>query len=224
MATALEGPSFYSWDLSTEVKVNIDEAIYVVTPLELPLLTGLGADGVPMMPSTGVDNTTFYWLEEEIPLPRSVIAEDLDTSETDITLGTGEAVKFAVGDGVIVDDEVMIVTDIDTSTEVLTVTRGSASLTNSTAAAHSTGAEIIGLGTILVEGSIGSANFLDRDKYYNYTQIFSKKITASRTAQRIPKYGIPSEWTKQLNDATMHCMQGMEQAFLYGRRHVVTAT
>lgn len=219
MAEELAGPAFYSYNLTTETKINIDELIYILSPKDLPLLHGIGADGVPILPRVGVDNTIFYWLEEEVPLPRGTLNEALDGSETGIDVATGDAVKFAVGDAIRIDDEIMLVTAIDTTNEVLTVTRGSASETNTTAATHASGAEIIGLGTVLIEGSIGSANFQGRDKYYNYTQIFSKKIQVSRTEQRIPKYGVPNELNKQMMNAMQHCSQGIEQAALLGVRH-----
>lgn len=219
MAEELKGPAFYSYNLTVETKINIDELIYILSPKDLPLMYGIGADGVPLLPKVPLDNTIFYWLEEEVPLPRATLNEDLDTTETGVTLRTGEAVKFAVGDAIRIDDEVMIVTDINTTTEELTVTRGSASETNSAAAIHITGAEVIGLGSLLVEGSVGSANFGGRDRYSNFAQIWTKRIQVSRTAQRIPKYGVPNELNKQMLNAMQHLCQGIEQSALYGIRH-----
>jgi hypothetical protein len=225
VAEELAGPSFYSYNLTTETKINIDEMIYINTAMDLPLQTGMGPDGVPILPRVPVDNTIFYWLEEDVPVPRGTLNEALDASETGVTVATGHAVRFHVGDGIRIDDEVMIVTAIDTATEELTVTRGSASLTNTTAATHNTGAEIIGLGTILIEGAIGVANFQGRDRFSNYCQILSTKVTASRTAQRIPKYGVPNELLKQMANA-MHAGISMpiEHDALYGVPHLVTAT
>lgn len=224
MAEELKGPSFFSYNLTVETPIDIDDLIYTLSPNEYPLLLGMGGDGVPMLSRQPASNTEFYWMEEEVPLPRGLIAEALDTSETDVTVATGDAVKFRVGDGVRIDDEIMIVTDIDTSTEVLTVARGSASLTNTTAANHADGSEIIGIGTILIEGAIGSANFQGRDKYYNYMQIFSGKINVSRTEQAIRKYGVPSELLRQTHNNMLSLNLGLEQAMMYGVRHKVTAT
>lgn len=224
MAEELAGPAFYSYNLTVETKVNMDELIYVLSPKDLPLLHGIGADGVPLLPSAPLDNTIFYWMEEEVPLPRATLNEALDASETGVDVLTGEAVKFAVGDAIRIDDEVMIVTAIDTSTEVLTVTRGDPTGTNTTAASHASGAEIIGLGTVLIEGSIGSANFQGRDKYHNYAQIWSKKVQVSRTEQRIPKYGVPNELAKQTRNALQHLGLGIEQSALYGIRHQHAST
>lgn len=216
MAQELKGPNFYSYDLQVETKINIDELIYILTPDDLPLLSGVGSDGLGVIGKAPVDNTVFYWMEEDVPLPRATSNEALDTSETVVDVLTGDAVKFAVGDAVRIDDEIMLVTDIDTVNENLTVTRGAL---GSTAATHVTASEIIGLGTVLAEGDIGNANFQGRDKYSNYTQIFSKKLTVSRTEQSIPKYGVPNELNKQMRNAMLHCNVGIEQAALYGIKY-----
>jgi hypothetical protein len=221
MAQELVGPNFYSYDLQVETKINIDELIYILTPEDLPLLSGIGSDGLGVIGKAPVDNTVFYWMEEDVPLPRGILNEALDSSETDVTVVAGDAVKFAVGDAIRIDDEIFKVTALDTSTEVLTVTRGAL---GSTAASHTSGAEIIGLGTVLPEGDIGTANFQGRDKYSNYTQIFSKKLTVSRTEQSIPKYGVPNELNKQMRNAMLHCNVGIEQAALYGIKYEDTAT
>jgi hypothetical protein len=133
-------------------------------------------------------------------------------------------VKFSIGDGIRIDDEVMIVTGVNTSTEVLTVTRGSAAETNTTAATHVIGSEVIGLGSILIEGAVGSTNFQGRDKYSNYCQIWSKKLTMSATEQTISKYGIPSELAHQLVNQMHNAGVGVEQAALYGVKHIHAST
>jgi len=221
MAQELVGPSFYSYDLQVETKINIDELIYILTPDDLPLLSGIGSDGLGVIGKAPVDNTVFYWMEEDVPLPRGTAAEALDAVETDLTVASGDAVKFAVGDAIRIDNEILLVTAVNTTTEVLTVTRGAL---GSTAATHVDASEVVGVGTVLAEGNIGSANFQGRDKYSNYTQIFSKKLTVSRTEQSIPKYGVPNELNKQMKNAMLHCNVGIEQAALYGIKYEDSAT
>ena len=220
MAEELVGPAVYSYNLIVETPIDIDPLIYVIAPEDLPLLGGVNSDGFPILPSSPVGDTLFYWLEEEVPLPRGILNEELDGSETDVTMATGDAVKFAVGDAIMIDLEVMVVTAVNTSTEVLTVVRGSALTTNTTAAAHVTGAEVLGFGSLLIEGSVGSTNFQGRDKYSNYCQIWSKKMQMSRTEQKIKKYGVPSEWARQMMNAMHHSAVGREQAALYGVKHI----
>jgi hypothetical protein len=219
MAEELVGPSAFSFNLTVETPIDIDEMIYLLAPEDLPLIHGVNAGGVPILPRSPASDVSFFWLEEKAPLPRGVTNEALDAAETDIDMVAGDAVKFAVGDGIRIDDEVMIVTGVNTTTEVLTVTRGSAAETNTTAATHVIGSEVIGLGSILIEGAVGSTNFQGRDKYFNYCQIWSKKLTMSRTEQNIRKYGVPSELARQLVNQMQNAGVGMEQAALYGVRH-----
>lgn len=210
----IQGPKFHSYNLTAETKINIDELIYMLNPQDLPLQTGLGADGLSIVPRMPVDNRIFYWMQEEVPLPRGLIAEDLDNSETDISLATGHGVRFAVGDVVLVDDEVMAVTA--NASDVLTVIRASS---GTTAVIHANGAEILGLGTVLQEGEIGVANFRGRDTLFNYTQIFSKRLEVTRTEQRIPKYGVPNELNKQIQNNMLNMGVGIEQSGLYGVKY-----
>lgn len=221
----LEGPALHSWDLSVETKINIDEMIYTLSPEDLPLLAGINGDGTPVLPRTGVDNTIFYWLEDETPVPIGTLVGNHTDVDTTLQLATGDGVKFIPGDGVRIDDEVCIITDVAVDTDIITVTRGSAVSTNSTAVAHTSGAAVVGLGTILSEGSLGSTNFIGRDKYSNYTQIFSKKIQATRTSQVIPKYGIQgNELLHQMAKTMRSLVMGVENACSYGVKHLVTAT
>lgn len=215
MATEVEGPILYSYDLTTETPIDIDELIYVNSPQDLPLLTGYGSDGLAVLPRIGTTDKTFNWMEVDIPTPRGVIAEALDDSETAIDMTAGTGVNFVIGDIVRIDDECMAITDINltTSPETLTVTRGAL---GTTPAAHSNGAEILGLGTALAEGEIGSGNFLGRDKFTNYTQIFSGKVEMSGTEQVIRKYGVPNELNLQILNRVFHHSVGIEQAALYG--------
>lgn len=219
MAEELAASTIFSHNLTVETPIDIDEMIYVLSPEDLPMLHGVNSDGFPVLPRIPVSNTEFNWLEEEVPLPRGVTAEALDNSETEITMAAGDAVKFSVGDGIRIDDEVMIVTAVDTATEALTVTRGSAGETNTTVATHVTGSEVVGLGTILIEGAVGSGNFQGRDKFTNYCQIWSKTIQMSRTEQGIRKYGVPSELARQTKNMMQNAAQGIEQALLYGVKH-----
>jgi hypothetical protein len=215
---------FYSYNLSVETKINIDELIYILSPMDLPLTTGVGSDGAPVLSRQPVDNFQFFWLEEEILLPRATLAGVLaaDTGTT-VTVGAGEAAKFRVGDSIRIDDEVMLVTDIDITANTLTVTRGSAAVTGTTQAAHAVGAEVIGTGTVLREGDIAGANYQGRDRYSNYTQIFSGRIEVSRTEQRIPKYGVPNELNKQIVNVMHGTKLSIEQAALYQIKHYIAA-
>ena len=213
MAEQLANP-IHSNDLTVETKVNIDELIYMLNPDDLPLLGGVNADGFPTIPRQPVDNTEFSWLEDEFKTPRTTAAEALDATETGVDVAAGEGERFAAGDAIRIDDEVMTVSSV--SNDTLTVVRGAAGTTGAT---HANGAEVIGIGTLLAEGSIGDEQFTGRSKYTNYTQIWTSKIQITRTAQRIPKYGIANELARQTRKIMLSEGVNMEQALLYGVKY-----
>jgi hypothetical protein len=213
MAEQLANP-ILSTDLTVETKINIDELIYMLNPDDLPLLGGVNADGFPVVPKQPVDNTEFFWMEDEFLTPRTTAAEALDGSDTGLDVAAGSGERFAAGDAIRIDDEVMTISSV--SNDTLTVVRGAA---GTTAATHADGAEIIGIGTMLAEGSIGDEQFTGRSKYSNYTQIWTSKIQISRTAQRIPKYGIANELARQTKKVMLAEGVNMEQSLLYGVKY-----
>ena len=79
---------------------------------------------------------------------QTTIAEDLDASETDVDVATGQGSNFATNDVVLVGSELMDVSSV--ATDTLTVTRGAK---GTTAATHSNGDTII-----LVVGNADSVN------------------------------------------------------------------
>ena len=215
MATTYPNP-LTSYDLTVETPINIDELIKLLNYDDLPMLGGVNADGMPTIPKAPVDNRVFYWLEEDMPVPRSTVGTALATTVTSLVLATGGGASFAAGDAVRVNDEVLFVSAV--STDTLTVSRGDAG-TSDPGVNHAVGAEVVGLGTVLAEGSIGDQQFRGRDKYSNYTQIFSSKIQITRTEQGVPKYGIPSELARQVRATMLSEGINQEQAFLYGVKY-----
>ena len=202
-----------SYDLTTETKINIDELIRFLNYDDLPMLGGVNADGFATIAKVPVDNTIFYWLEQDMPVPRTTVATELTTTTTSLVVASGDGVSFAVGDAVRVGAEVMFITGI--STDTLTVVRGSAG-TSDPGTSYAVGTDVVGLGTVLDEGDIGTQQFRGRDKKSNYTQIWTSQINMTRTQQRIPKYGVPSELGNLVRQVQLSEAINKEQAFLYG--------
>lgn len=221
MPEQIVGPQWSSYNQLVEHILQIDPLIYMLSPEDLPLLTGVGSNGLAVLPSQPVSNRVFWWQEENVPLPRGTLATTVNDAVTAFILTAGQAVRFAVGDIVRIGDEAVEVTAINTGTSTLTVTR---EVLGTTAASHTAPKDCVGLGTALPEGDLGNANYQGRVKYSNYTQIFSGKVRVTRTEQRIPKYGVPNELVKQMLNRTHHLMLGVEQAALYGIKHETAAT
>lgn len=214
---------FYSYDLQVETKINIDELIYTLSPLDLPLLTGVGGTGNPIIPRSPVDTTTFYWLEDEVPLPTGTIGTALLTGVTSLVLTAGQGYRFHIGDAIRVLAETMFITGVNADATTLTVTRGAANSTG-TATTIPVGTEVVGVGTVLAEGTLGLSNYTGRTKYSNVTQIFSSTVQVSRTEQRIPKYGVPNELNRQMANSMHSVWQTVEQAAVYGKNFELTAS
>jgi hypothetical protein len=134
---------------------------------------------------------------------------------TSLVVATGTGIAFAPGDAIRIRDEIMFVTAV--SSDTLTVVRASAG-TSDPGNNHAVGQEVIGLGTILDEGDLGEQQFSGRDKFSNYTQIWTSKINVTRTSERIPKYGVPSNTGELVAQVMLSEGINMEQALLYGTK------
>jgi len=215
-----------TYGLTVGVKVDMDELIYMISPVDSPLINGVAADGKAILASSGVTETEFKWLDEEILLPRaaaSAVNSSTGTSVTAVTVSAADSYKFQVGDLVTVMDEgtaqhkaVLRVTAINNTTGVLTVA-GWANHSAQTAIA--VGDIVTCLGTALAEGSDpGTARTADRTERVNYTQIFGPTpVHMSRTEQQIAKYGVSDEFAKQVYNRSVENVVTREQAFLYGQ-------
>lgn len=215
-----------SYDFSTGVKINMDEAIYMLSPLDTPLLTGTGTDGNTILPSLPVDQRKFSWMDEEALLPRSTLVGAVATADGFITLEADHVVRFSTGDMIVIHKasgtERLRVTGYGTTTDTLTVTRAY----SGTATDYTSGAEVVALGTALPEGSSPeNARSIDRDEYYNVTQIFGpSKVSITRTEQGRSKYGVPDELAHQTFLRLTEAAIAREQAYLYGVRTESTVT
>lgn len=216
-----------AYDLTVGVVVNMDETIYMISPMDSPLISGLASDGLSVLSTNPVDEIQFFWMEEEILTPRSALNGAVTTGDTFITLTTGERLKFSTGDLIRIvkagATEILRVTGLGSTAETLTVTRG---YDSTTATNYASLAVVIGLGTALAEGSNPeNSRQRDRSQVDNYTQIFGPtKITMSRTEQNVRKYGVPNEYTKQLYNRITENTISREQAILYGRKTNSTTT
>lgn len=213
-----------AYDLTVGVKVNMDEAIYMYSPVDSPLILGTDADGNALIGSSPVDEIRFDWMDDAILTPRSTLAATLVTAATEIVVASGHQSRFSTGDVLVCSreaghDELIRVTGYSATTaDTLLVTRTWNSI--GTARQYSQNEEVIGVGQALTEGSDPEAfRSTDRTERQNYTQIFGPtKIHMSRTEARVAKYGVSSEWDHQVARTIKENLIHREQAFLYGRK------
>lgn len=215
-----------SYDLTVGLKIDMDELIYMINPVDSPMINGVAADGKQILASSGVTETSFSWMDEQILLPRAKVDatnSDSGTSMLLVSVSAADSYKFQVGDLITVMDEgavqhnaVLRISSVDNSNGNMVVT-GWANHGDQTALA--VGDIVTVLGTALVEGSDpGEARTNDRVKRTNYTQIFGPTpIHMSRTEQQIAKYGVSDEFAKQVYNRSVENVISREQAYLYGQ-------
>jgi len=222
-----------SYDLAVGVKINMDELIYMISPIDSPLINGIGTDGRQLIGSSPVDQTTFKWMDEELLLPRALVDVSntaTGTSHTSVEVSATDSYKFQVDDLITIMDRtavqhaaVLRITAINNSTGVLTVagwanhSAQTATIGETTSAGN--GDLVVCIGTALVEGSDpGTARSADRTIRSNYTQIFGPTpVNMTRTEQQITRYGVSDEFAKQLYGRSVENVITREQAYLYGQ-------
>lgn len=211
-----------SYDLTVGVKVNMDEAIYMISPLDLPLLTGEGADGLSVLGQYPVDQRQFDWMDEEALLPRSTLGAAAVTADTYITVASGDQLNFSTGDVVLVASEHLRVTGYGTTADTLLVSRAFAG----TAGSLASGAVVLAVGTALAEGSEPeNGRSVDRTERYNYTQIYGPhQVQITRTEQGVSKYGVSDELAHQTMLRVREASIAREQSFIYGTRYNSSTT
>ena len=217
-----------SYDLAVGVKISMDELIYKISPIDSPLINGIGTDGRQLLGSAGVDQTEFKWRDEELLLPRAPAAGTgaAGAGVTTVIVSTADSYRFQVGDLITIGEEGVA---MHNSVKIITANTNNGTLTlgnwvndsdwpASAAAQEDT---IICVGSALAEGSApGDARSADRTIRSNYTQIFGPtKVEMSRTEQQITRYGVSDEFAKQLYGRSVENVITREQAYLYGIKH-----
>lgn len=214
-----------AYDLTVGTILDMDEAIFMASPMDSPFITGVGSDGLSVISSRPTDQISFEWMGDALLTPRSTLAAALTTGTTFVTVASGDRTKFSTGDVAYFDkatSEHVRITGYGVTTDTLLVTRAYAG----TATDVATSVAFLGLGTALAEGSDPEdARVRDRTTASNYTQIFGPtKIHMSATEQVIRKYGVPSEWSRQAYHRTVENVIAREQAYLYGVKSNSTTT
>lgn len=209
-----------SYDLTTGVIVDMDEAIYMVSPTDSPFLAGTGADGLSVLASRPATQKKLEWQDEELLLPSSTIGVTFTTGDTALRVASAaHRERFSTGDILMLGPhlEWVRVTGYSvTSTDYLVVARAYGGVDSQ----HTSGGKIVSVGLALAEGSDPeNARAVDRSARFNYTQIFGPtKVEMSRTDAKIGRYGVSDEFNHQLMARITENVISREQAILYGTR------
>jgi Family of unknown function (DUF5309) len=205
-----------TYNLTNGLMLDIEPMINLLSPYDVPLTGGYGADGRTAIAQGTCFEKQVQWLDEVLISPRTTSTATYTSAAT--TVVVADADVFVAGDVLLTtNNEYVRVTAVDSAGTSLTVTRSYAS---STAAAITSGTSLVGVGAVLVEGSDpGTIRNVDRTTVTNNTQVFGPyAVGVTGSEQVIRKYGLngTTEFEHQVANRLKEAAIGIEQAVLYG--------
>lgn len=206
-----------SYDLTVGLMLDIEDTIGLISPVDVPLVGTIGAEGLSTITKGTCFEVEVSWLDEEILTPRSNLAATAVTADTYIIVTAGHQQRFMTSDVLMIGDEYVRVTDYGTTTDSLVVTRAF----SGSAIQHSNLKDVVGVGSANPEGADPqAARTRDRTKRYNLTEIFGPyKVEVSGTEDVVRKYGLTTtEFDHQVANRAMEANIALEQAIIYGAR------
>ncbi|MEC1507093.1 DUF5309 family protein [Bacillus haynesii] len=199
-----------SYDFQQQVRdmqANVD---LILT--KAPVLFGLIGTG------DALTQTKFEWQNDYLNSDTAVVKTAAAADATEIELGEGEARKFTENALVQNGLEVIRVTKVDEAAEKITVQRG---YDATTPEAIEAGADLKVISRPRPEGeSVLRKNEInDRIVSFNYSQIFTRYASVSRTQQRVNTYGVSDELDYQVNLRLQEMVREINNALIYGRKY-----
>ena len=209
---AFTGKATYSAGATLpEAAEDVADLIAINSPHETPLLDALGD------PARPARSTVHEWLEDTL-LPNTDTINDgsYANATTDTDFVVENASRFRVGDQVQMEgnDEIMLVTAVNTGTNTLTVTRNYGGTGNDALADDAT---LRILGNAALEGDdAAAARFTSRSRNTNYTQIFSSTVEVSGSELAVRQIGVADELEYQKQQRLRELMRDLENCVING--------
>lgn len=202
-----------TYDSTVGVKLDMEDAIHLISPFDVPFLGTYGAEGGSALSSEDTSSKKVEWIEDELVPSSDTVNETFSNSDTTLTVDNGG--YFKANDLIRIGDELLVVSAV--SGNDLTVSRGYG---DSSAAAASDGAKITILGTLPVEGAdpVSGVNF-QRVSKYNMTQIYQDELEVTRSEEKAAKYGVSSEIAYQGGKRLKEAAIKLEQNIILGSRY-----
>lgn len=210
---AFTGKASYSGGAALpELVEDVSDIIGIVSPHETPLLDHLGD------PKRAALSTVHEWIEDSLLANQGQVNQSSFSPgpTTATALIVDSAAVFRIGDLVRPGStgEVMLVNSVNTSTNVLVVTRGYGA---TTAATLSDNMMLYILGNAALEGDAApEARFTNRIRKQNYTQIFTASVDVSGSMQAAAAYGIEDEVDYQKQERMRELLRDLENCVING--------
>lgn len=212
---AVQVGSRTTYDSTVGVRLDVQDAIFMISPFDVPFLGSYGMDRGSILGSDETTSTKVEWIEDELVPGSDALAATAITADTYITVDN--RTYFKTNDLIRIDDEYMRVTQYGTTAATLEVER---SWGTPAAGQHSDNATVLILGTLPAEGSdpTSGINF-QRTSPYNYTQIFQDEVEVTRSEEKEAKYGVSSEKAYQMAKRMKENAIKFERNIILGTRN-----
>ncbi|MCC8352503.1 SU10 major capsid protein [Bacillus sp. AF23] len=199
-----------SYDFQQQVRQMQANVDLILT--KAPVLFGLIGTG------EGLTQTKFEWQNDYLNSDTGVVKTAAAADATEIELEAGEAQKFTINALVQNGLEVFRVTAVDEAADKITVQRG---YDATTPEAIEKDGEIKVISRPRPEGEdvFRKNEINDRIVSFNYSQIFSRYASVSRTQQHVRTYGVSDELDYQVNLRLQEMVREINNSLIYGRKY-----
>lgn len=204
-----------TYESTVGVKLDVEDAIYMISPFDVPFLGTYGPDRGSVLGRDTTTSTKIEWLEDELVPGSDTLNGAILAGDGDITVDNSD--RFKVNDLIRIGDEFMRVTAVDTpGAGDLTVQR---SWGTPAAAGAADGATVLILGNLPSEGDdpVSGINF-QRVQPFNYTQIYQDEVEVTRSEEKEAKYGVRSESSYQIGKRLKENAIKLERNLILGTR------
>ncbi|MDM5188607.1 DUF5309 family protein [Bacillus sp. DX4.1] len=163
--------------------------------------------------------TKFEWQNDYLNSDTGIVKTAAAADATEVVLADGEARKFTENALVQNGLEVLRVVSVDELANKITIQRG---YDATTPEAITAGAELKVIARPRPEGEdvFRKNEINDRLVSFNFSQIFSRYASVSRTQQQVNTYGVEDELDHQVNLRLQELIREANNSLIYGRKYI----
>lgn len=195
---------FFSFSETGNTRRTIANVINNITPTDIPCISYFGLNNQSKFRLENFPNHKYEWLEDTLKVRTGTIAEDMTTTETDLTVTTGQGIRYKVGDvwKHNTSGEIFLVTAV--STDTLTIVRNwtdASGAGETTGVAWTNGDTVTYLYSARLEGADSDRSYwTSLTNPYNYSQIMHAEVFVSDSElNATSRYGVSDQFMYQLN-------------------------
>lgn len=215
---AIQTGRLSTYEVTVGLKLDMEDAIYMIDPFDVPLLGTYGAAKGSVLGSEDTTSTKIEWLEDELVPASDQLNGAVTTGDTVFTVDNRD--RFKTNDMLRLDDEFVRITGYGTTANTLLISRA----WGSTAVNHADNTIALILGTLPQEGDDPVDGLsTQRTALFNYTQIYQDQVEVTRSEEKEAKYGVNSEASYQMGKRLREGAIKLERNLILGVRNEDTS-